>query len=57
MGSDGGYCGFFGMGTKQVMVSVPIVAVIFDRLFLAENWREIWAKRKLFYVGLIGSWE
>ncbi|MCB9853376.1 MAG: tetratricopeptide repeat protein [Phycisphaerales bacterium] len=34
-----------GMGSKAVMVTVPIVALIFDRAFLAQNWRELFSKR------------
>ncbi|QQE12349.1 tetratricopeptide repeat protein [Planctomycetota bacterium] len=47
---------FLGMATKQVMVTAPILAVLFDRCFIAKSWSEMVKKRGLYYVGLIASW-
>ncbi len=45
-----------GMATKEVMVTAPVVALLFDRTFLAASWREVWSRRALLYVGLAASW-
>lgn len=45
-----------GMGTKEVMVTAPLMVLLFDRVFLVDSWSEILQQRKLYYVGLFGSW-
>ena len=45
-----------GMGTKQVMVSAPIVALLFDRTFLAGSFRRALKLRFGLYIGLALSW-
>ncbi len=45
-----------GMMTKEVMITAPVMALIFDRVFLAGSWREAWNRRKWLYVGLGASW-
>jgi Flp pilus assembly protein TadD len=41
-----------GMGCKPVMVTVPLVVLIYDRLFLAESWRNMMRKRWWVYLVL-----
>ena len=31
---------FFGMGTKEVMVSAPLMVFFYDCVFVAGNWRK-----------------
>lgn len=38
-------CCWLGMGAKEVMVTVPLVAVLYDRCILATSWRELLSKR------------
>jgi tetratricopeptide (TPR) repeat protein len=45
-----------GMGTKEVMVSAPLVAFLFDRTFLAGTFREAWRRRRGFYLCLAATW-
>ena len=45
-----------GMGTKEVMVSAPLVALLFDRAFLAGSFREAWRRRRGVYAGLAATW-
>jgi protein O-mannosyl-transferase len=45
-----------GMATKEVMVSAPIVAILYDRAFMAASYREIWRKRGRYYLGLAATW-
>jgi tetratricopeptide (TPR) repeat protein len=45
-----------GMGSKEVMVAAPVVAVVYDRVFLAAAFRELWRRRWRLYAGLAGTW-
>ncbi len=47
---------FFGMGCKEVMVTAPMVVMWFDRAFIAADWKELFEKRKYYYVLLFSSW-
>lgn len=45
-----------GMATKEVMVTAPMVALIYDRIFLGTNFREIFRKRGWIYIGMALTW-
>jgi len=45
-----------GMGSKEVMVSAPIVVLIYDRIFLASSFGEVLRRRWRLYVGLAATW-
>lgn len=45
-----------GMGSKEVMVSAPLVVLLYDWLFSGLAFAEIWRKRRPFYVGLAATW-
>lgn len=45
-----------GMGTKEVMVSAPLMVLLYDRTFLAGSFREAWSRRRGFYLGLAATW-
>ena len=45
-----------GMATKEVMVSAPIVVLLYDRTFLAGSFREAWRRRWRVYAGLATTW-
>jgi tetratricopeptide (TPR) repeat protein len=47
---------FLGMGTKEVMVSAPLVILLYDRTFLAGSFMEAWRQRRAIYAGLGSSW-
>ncbi len=34
-----------GMGTKEVLATAPLVLSVYDRIFLADSWREVFARR------------
>src|SRR5262245_43870590 len=34
-----------GMGSKAVMITAPVVVLLYDRAFVASRWREIWEHR------------
>jgi protein O-mannosyl-transferase len=41
-----------GMGCKQSMVVLPLIAIAYDRTFLARTFHEIFARRRIFYIAL-----
>lgn len=41
-----------GTASKASMAIVPLVVLLYDRLFLASSMGEIWRKRKSYYLGL-----
>jgi tetratricopeptide (TPR) repeat protein len=45
-----------GMATKEVMVSVPLVVLLYDRTFVAGSFREAWRCRRGFYLSLAATW-
>lgn len=45
-----------GMASKEVMVSAPLVVLLYDRTFVAGTFREAWRLRWLSYVGLAATW-
>jgi tetratricopeptide (TPR) repeat protein len=45
-----------GMATKEVMVSAPVIALLYDRFFLLPDWRAIWRARGRYYVALAATW-
>ena len=45
-----------GMATKEVMVSAPLVVLLYDRTFVAGSFREAWTRRRGFYLGLAATW-
>lgn len=47
---------WIGMGTKEVMVTAPLVALVYDRIFLAPSWIDVVRKRAGLHIGLASSW-
>jgi tetratricopeptide (TPR) repeat protein len=45
-----------GMACKEVMVSAPLIVLLYDRTFVAGTFREAWSKRWRFYAGLASTW-
>ena len=45
-----------GMASKEVMVSAPLVVLLYDRTFCAGSFREAWRRRHGFYLALAGAW-
>jgi tetratricopeptide (TPR) repeat protein len=45
-----------GMGSKEVMVGAPLIVLLYDRVFLASSFRELWQRRMGLYVGLAATW-
>jgi protein O-mannosyl-transferase len=45
-----------GMGSKEVMVSAPLVLLLYDRVFLADSFAEVFRRRWGLYLGLAATW-
>lgn len=45
-----------GMASKEVMVTAPLLALIYDRIFVADSLRQIWQQRRSLHLGLFASW-
>ena len=45
-----------GIGCKEVMITAPVVALVFDRIFLAGRWDAIATGRKVVYVAILPAW-
>ncbi len=45
-----------GMATKEVMVSAPVIVLLYDRTFLSGSIRAAWARRKGVYLALGSTW-
>ncbi|HZP61452.1 MAG TPA: tetratricopeptide repeat protein [Opitutaceae bacterium] len=49
-------CCLLGMATKEVMVSAPLMVLLYDRTFIAGSFRDAWQKRWRLYLGLAATW-
>ncbi len=45
-----------GMGTKEVMVTAPVLAFLYDRTFVAGSFGAVWRARRGLYLTLAGTW-
>ena len=44
------------MGSKESAAFVPLIVLLYDRLFLTPSWREILRTRWKLYAGLMATW-
>ena len=49
-------CSALGMGTKEGMVIAPVIVLLYDRIFLANSWVELWKQRVGLYAALTATW-
>lgn len=45
-----------GMGCKETMATVPVIVVLYDRVFLFASMSEAWQRRRTLYAGLGLGW-
>ncbi len=45
-----------GMATKEVMVTAPVLLLLYDRTFVAGSFAEAWRRRKTFHLALAATW-
>jgi Flp pilus assembly protein TadD len=48
--------GFAGVLTKEIIITAPVVILLYDSVFVAGTFREAWARRRTFYLGLASAW-
>ena len=44
------------MATKEVMVTAPVLVLLYDRTFVAGSFREAWRRRRWLHLGLAATW-
>ena len=49
-------CCLFGMATKEVMVTAPVIVFLYDRAFLAGSFAAAWRRNRRFYSALASTW-
>ncbi|HVW22587.1 MAG TPA: tetratricopeptide repeat protein [Opitutaceae bacterium] len=45
-----------GMACKEVMVTAPLLILLYDRTFVAGSFREAWRRRRRYYLALAATW-
>jgi tetratricopeptide (TPR) repeat protein len=45
-----------GTATKEVIISAPLIAALYDRAFVAGSWREVWVRHRKLLLALAGTW-
>lgn len=45
-----------GMATKEVMVSAPLIVLLYDRTFVSGTFRAAWQRHARLYLGLAATW-
>lgn len=45
-----------GVGTKEVMVTAPVMVLMFDRTFFSGDFRAAWRARRGYYLALAATW-
>ena len=45
-----------GMASKEVMVSAPVMVLLYDRTFVAGSFREAWKQRGKLHLSLFATW-
>jgi tetratricopeptide (TPR) repeat protein len=45
-----------GVGTKEVIVTAPVIVLLYDRTFLAGSFREAWRRRGWVHLSLAATW-
>jgi tetratricopeptide (TPR) repeat protein len=49
-------CCALGMATKEIMVTAPLMVLLYDRTFIAGSFRAAWQSRWRYYLGLACTW-
>jgi len=44
------------MASKEVMITAPVVILLYDRIFLSGSWRETWQRRGRIHAALMATW-
>jgi tetratricopeptide (TPR) repeat protein len=47
---------FLGVASKEVMVTAPVIVLLYDRTFVSGSFRQAWSRHWHLYLGLASSW-
>lgn len=50
-----GLC-LLGMGVKEIMVTAPVLLILFDGTFVADGWRDVVRQRGRFHAAMLATW-
>lgn len=45
-----------GMMSKEVMITAPVLAILYDRVFIAPSWRQLVRQRGILHLALMATW-
>jgi len=45
-----------GMASKEVMGAVPVLILVYDRVFVSPDWKTVWRRDRLLHGGLAATW-
>src|SRR5579885_1817006 len=45
-----------GALSKEIIVTAPVLVLLYDRTFISGSWREPWRRRWIYYVALATTW-
>lgn len=45
-----------GVAAKEIVVSAPLIVLLYDRTFFAGTFRAAWQQRRGYYLALAGTW-
>ncbi len=45
-----------GMATKEVMVTAPLIVLLYDRTFISGTFTAAWNRRRTYYLALAATW-
>jgi Flp pilus assembly protein TadD len=45
-----------GMASKEDMCTAPLLVLVYDRIFLARSWADVFRRRWALYLGLAATW-
>lgn len=45
-----------GVASKEVVATVPVLVLLYDRTFVAGTFREAWRRHRNYYLALAGTW-
>ncbi len=49
-------CCLAGAGCKEVMITAPIIVLLYDRTFVAGDFRSAWRERRGYYIAAFATW-
>ena len=45
-----------GMGSKEMMVTAPLIILLYDRVFVSRSFKEVFRRRGILYLALAATW-